>query len=246
MEASKGAEGQGPPSPEAAAAAAAANGQNMQFAGYVLISLLSFAVGFAIYQIILLGVRHVRALACMNNEKQAYFKPPVQWFAAIKAHLIYAALFRTRHHRELWLFKGRPLGVLPTRFQSLFIFAVVGMNVALCAVGIDWSQAGSPTVLISLRNRFGTMAVVNMIPLVVMAGRNNPFILALNLSYDTFNLVHRWFGRIVAAEAVAHMVCFSIKDVDFSGGWSSLAAAFRSGSTPTTGLIVSHPLHRGV
>ena len=93
-------------------------------------------------------------------------------------------------------------------------------------------------MLTHLRNRTGTMAVVNMIPLVVMAGRNNPLIPSLNLSYDTFNLIHRWFGRIVAAEAVCHAISFFVKDVKFAGGWSGLAKALQSGSAPTTGLIV--------
>ncbi len=55
-----------------------------------------------------------------------------------------------------------------------------------------------------LGNRAGTLAVVNLIPLVLLAGRNNPLISLLNISYDSFNLMHRWFGHIVVALAITH------------------------------------------
>ena len=113
------------------------------------------------------------------------------------------------------------------------------MNVAFCTIGIEWSQAGSSQMLNDLRNRTGTIAVANMLPLVLLAGRNNPLIIPLGLSYDTFNMIHRWFGRIIAAEAVAHAVSFFLNKVNNGGGWNALAKALASGSTPTTGLIVS-------
>lgn len=41
-----------------------------------------------------------------------------------------------------------------------------------------------------------------------MSARNNPLIGILGVSFDTFNLLHRWFGRIVVVEAVAHTMAF--------------------------------------
>lgn len=32
----------------------------------------------------------------------------------------------------------------------------------------------------------------------------------LGISFDTFNLIHRWFGRIVMLEAVAHVLSYII------------------------------------
>ena len=52
------------------------------------------------------------------------------------------------------------------------------------------------------------MAVMNMIPLFLLAGRNNPVIKLTGISFDTMNLVHRWFGRIVILEALAHTICW--------------------------------------
>ena len=53
------------------------------------------------------------------------------------------------------------------------------------------------------------------IPLFLLAGRNNPLIPLLGISFDTYNLMHRWFGRIVILEAVAHTIAHLAK-----GGWA--------------------------
>lgn len=39
-----------------------------------------------------------------------------------------------------------------------------------------------------------------------MAGRNNPLITLLGISFDQFNLLHRWFGRIAVLEALVHTI----------------------------------------
>lgn len=105
------------------------------------------------------------------------------------------------------------IGNLPTRVQAIFLLGVVAMNVSYCVHGIPW-HGQREELLGHLRNRTGVLAVVNMMPLVLMAGRNNPLIIALNLSFDTFNLVHRFFGRIVAIQAVVHSISHIAKVVD--------------------------------
>jgi hypothetical protein len=50
----------------------------------------------------------------------------------------------------------------------------------------------------------GTIAVVNLIPLIVLSGRYNPLSRLLSINFDNFNVIHRWLGRIVMLEAVAH------------------------------------------
>ena len=60
------------------------------------------------------------------------------------------------------------------------------------------------------------MAVINMIPLFLLAGRNNPIIKLTGISFDTMNLIHRWFGRIVILEAIAHTVCWIANKVHTS------------------------------
>ena len=72
-----------------------------------------------------------------------------------------------------------------------------------------------------------------------MATRNNPLIAWCNMSFDTFNLLHRWFGRIVVLQALAHTGAFFAQVVQ-PAGWSALA---KSLSTPGTmvmwGLIAT-------
>ena len=175
---------------------------NLLFSYYVLIVLSAIVVSFFIYRIANDSVRHLRTLTCLNNDTQRYFRTPNGIFGFIKQHLFYAPLFRKRHSRPV---RAGPvdLGTLPTRLQGLLIIGIVAMNVVLCVYGIGW-HGPIMTKLKHFRNRAGTLAVVNLIPLVTMAGRNNPLIWLLNIPYDTFNLMHRWFGRIVVSLAITH------------------------------------------
>ncbi|SLM39844.1 ferric-chelate reductase [Lasallia pustulata] len=218
-----------------AAEAKAMNTDNELFANYILISLAAVVGGIAIYRTILYAVRYVRTLTCLNNDTQRYFQLPNPTFASIKEHFLYAPLFRTRHLREIRLSSALSMYILPTRFQSVFLAGVVGMNVALCCIGIEWH--GPQTLLLGhLRNRTGTLAVVNMIPLVVMGGRNNPLIALLNISYDSFNLVHRWFGRMVIFQVIAHTVAWTVKEVQTSG-WTGVHKALMGSQLIYTGFI---------
>ena len=191
---------------------AAAAFDNELFAHYLLILLAGIAIALGVYRVVIHSVQYIRTLTCLNNDTQRYFRAPNHAFGNIKQHLLYAPLLRKRHNRELRI-SALNLGVLPTRFQSLFLTAVVLMNVIFCVYKIEWH--GQQSALLShLRNRTGTLAVVNMIPLVIMAGRNNPLILLLNVSFGNFNFIHRWFGRIVVVEAVVHVLAFTISMVN--------------------------------
>ncbi|KAL8714179.1 MAG: hypothetical protein Q9220_001908 [cf. Caloplaca sp. 1 TL-2023] len=198
-------------SPEQIAAAAI---DNVRFARYTLTVLAAIVVVLFIFRVVIHTVRYIRTLTCLNNDTQRYFKMPSPAFGAIKQHILYAPLFRRRHNREIHLGWFR-LGYVPTRVQSLFLMAVVLMNVTLSVSGIEWSGTRA-AALSHLRNRTGTLSVVNMIPLVILAGRNNPLISILNISFDNFNLVHRWFGRIVVLQALAHTIAQVLITVDES------------------------------
>lgn len=197
---------------ETPAQLAAAAFDNSLFSKYILILLAGLVVALAIYRIFVHSVRYIRTLTCLNNDTQQYFKDPNEIYAIFKQNLLYAPLFRKRHGREIRIGPIN-LGILPTRFQSLALAGIITMNVVFCTYGIEW-QGKRSAVLEHLRNRTGTLSVVNMIPLVVLAGRNNPLIWLLGIPFDVFNLVHRWFGRIVMAQAVIHSLAFSIKVVD--------------------------------
>ena len=208
---------------------------NMRFARNLLLILASMVALMTIYRLTIYCVRYIRTLTCLNNEKQLYFTTPTFPFATIKEHLFYAPLFKFRHNQEMQIMRGWSIGILPTRFQSLVLAAIIGMNIALCCIGIEWN--GTSTAMLNhLRNRTGTLAVVNMIPIVILASRNNPLIKALNVPFDTFNLLHRWFGRIVTVEAIVHTLAWTINKVN-TAGWSGVRKALPA-QMMTTGLIV--------
>ncbi len=197
---------------ETPAERAAATVDNTRFARYTLTVLAGIIVLLAIFRVVIHSVRYIRTLTCLNNDTQRYFRTPNLAYGAVKQHLLYAPLFRRRHLRELH-FGWFHMGYVPSRFQSLFLTAVIIMNVTLSVAGIEWNGTRA-AALSHLRNRTGTLSVINMIPLVVLAGRNNPLISLLSISFDNFNLVHRWFGRIVVLQALAHSVAEVINVVE--------------------------------
>lgn len=74
-----------------------------------------------------------------------------------------------------------------------------------------------------------------------MAGRNNILIKWIGLSFDTFNLLHRWFGRIVVLEAVAHTVAWIAATLS-TGGWAAVRKSITGDGMIMYGFIVSVPV----
>lgn len=56
-------------------------------------------------------------------------------------------------------------------------------------------------------DRAGVIATVQMIPLILMSGRNNPVCLFTGASYNTAMLYHRWFARFVMTQTLVHGMC---------------------------------------
>jgi hypothetical protein len=74
--------------------------------------------------------------------------------------------------------------------------------------------------------------------LFIMSARNNPLINWLNLSFDTFNLLHRWFGRIVVLESLAHAIAWGVSQVT-SAGWAGVQKSITTDPMVMFGFIVS-------
>lgn len=190
---------------------------------------------FIVYQVVFHFIRYVRTVACLGNETQRYFAAPSIMFGRFKKYFLDAPLFRTRHHREFKLSTAINVGTLPSRLQMAFLVGYFGTNVAFCVISINWNGTYKE-VSSEFRNRTGVLAVVNMLPLFLLAGRNNPFITFCGISFDTFNLIHRWFGRIVVLEAIAHSIAFIAGKVH-STGWSSLAVTIKHSDMILWGVI---------
>lgn len=195
---------------------AEAEAVNDLFHNFIFIICGSLALIAFGWRVLIVSVRYVRLLACLGSDKQRFFSTPYQKYALLKKHILYAPIFRKRHNREFQMSTAINMGILPTRCQVLFLLAYIGTNVAFCVTRIHWDQRYS-IVAIEIRHRSGILAVVNMIPLFLMATRNNPFISWLDISFDTFNLLHRWFGRIVVLETLLHTVAWIVSTARIDG-----------------------------
>ncbi|KJZ72552.1 hypothetical protein HIM_08076 [Hirsutella minnesotensis 3608] len=169
-----------------------------------------------ILEILWAKLRQVSAMS-QPRDKQGYWKiSQWNWMPSLKKHLTYAPLFSKRHNREFRLSSAVNVGTLPSRLHSLLLLVFVGTNIAYMFI-LNWSVENKYAICAELRGRSGTLAVVNMIPLIIFAGRNNPLISMLKISFDTYNLLHRWMGRIVVAEVVLHTVAWAIPAVSDKG-----------------------------
>jgi len=210
---------------------------NQELPKNYLYSLTALAAVVFLYRTSLRINSHIRNLASLDGSVGAprYFaetRPTVNW---LKAHLLYAPLFRQRRAREIKLGQIFNLGTLPTRLQALFIASCLAVNVFACVWNIPWSSP-ELQVLPILGSRTGTLAVANLVPIVVMATVKNPLINTLEISYDSFNLMHRWLGRISILQGITHTLCEIISTV-MEGGWAELFESFRNSAFIYTGLI---------
>lgn len=151
------------------------------------------------------AVAQLRHLFNMNTDpvQQAYWArngtPIWPW---LKKNLIYAPLRHKRHNRNIQVARLN-MGTIPSRFHTTLLVLYIVSNVVYCLF-LNYKSCNKSALLAELRGRTGHLAFVNMMPLMVFAGRNNAFIPLLRVSFDTFNIFHRWIGRLVAAEAIAH------------------------------------------
>ena len=223
-------------SPAAAAETNLQNGLLQIYGMDLLIALVSLLVALAVYRVVLSVSHHIRMLACLTNSTQRYFALPHETWSKIKKDIIYAPMFRARHNREFRLSSAINMGTLPTRFQFFLMMGILAMNVTFCVYRIPFMNPSETSVLRYLRNRTGTIAVTNLIPLVVMADRNNGLIKLLNISFDSFNMFHRFFGRLVIFEAIAHTLCWVIADVN-EDGWGAIGKAISHSRMIMTGFV---------
>ncbi|KPI44511.1 Ferric/cupric transmembrane component 2 [Cyphellophora attinorum] len=75
-----------------------------------------------------------------------------------------------------------------------------------------------------------------------MATIKNPLIELLDISYDTFNMMHRWLGRLSILQAVAHTLCWTIAKVQ-QKGWEGVNQSLHgqliySGLAATLGFVI--------
>ena len=168
-------------------------------------------------------MRHVSMMGSARQDKQLYWQHDQgRFWPNFKKYFLYAPFWKKRHNREIKLSSAINFGTLPSRFHgSLLIFYVLSNIVYCCA--LNYRDNNGLQLAAEIRGRTGTLATVNMIPLIILASRNNPLIKLLRVSFDTYNLLHRWIGRIVVLEAVAHTMAWGANQVMVHHGkWNSI------------------------
>lgn len=223
--------------PEMIAAAKEASDDNEMLSDYLYIICGAVSVAVILWKVLEIANKWTRTVVCINNDHQRYFALPRPKLAALKKHLLYAPVLRKRHNREIQMSTAINVGTLPTRFQLLFLIAYFATNIAFCVVDINFSDEWESVTRL-VRNRTGVLSVINMIPLFLLAGRNNPLIPLLGISFDTYNLIHRWFGRIVILEAVAHTLAHFAKA---GSEWQASFQGMLQSGFLLWGFIVSRP-----
>lgn len=190
-------------------------------------------------QLLWAQLRQVSAMT-VPKDKQNYWKySQWSWMPFLKKQIIYAPLFRKRHNRDIRITSAISCGTLPSRLHTIVLFVYLGSNV-IYMFFLNWANENMYAFCAELRGRSGTLAMVNMVPLIILAGRNNPLIPLLQISFDTYNLLHRWMGKIVVIETVIHAIAWAIPasaDLTFSG---MLSEAFNGAfyASGTIGTIV--------
>ncbi|QIW95807.1 hypothetical protein AMS68_001325 [Peltaster fructicola] len=183
--------------------------ENQRVQRYMIWSWLAVVVVVLIFRWSRTIAREIRTIVNMGSEnsndgRQRYYSIPNSAWAFFKRHFILAPLFSKRHNREFKLSAAITVSTLPARLDVLFLLALVAANASYCAITINWQD--KTTFYTDAVHRTGVVIATNICALFLLAGRNNPLIYFLGISFDTYNLIHRWLGRIVVLEAIAHVV----------------------------------------
>lgn len=154
-----------------AAAATAGEGQadgwtpameNDALSGYLLIICGALSVILILWRSTTSLVRYVRHVSSLTNDTQKYFAQQSGKMSWFKKNIMYSPMLSKRRNREFQLSSAINMGTLPTRLQFVFLFAYLATNVAFCVIDISFSGNFS-SAMSQLRNRSGTLAVVNMV-----------------------------------------------------------------------------------
>ncbi|KAJ5372360.1 Riboflavin synthase-like beta-barrel [Penicillium concentricum] len=150
-------------------------------------------------------IRHRRrSKAARQGTDQTQLSRTNRFNAALKKHLLYAPIWGNRHSREFRVFRLH-MGSLPLRLEVICLLIYLSLNIIFIIVTVDWWVSDYTEKMFQLKFSAGHLAVMNTPGLVLGAGRNNPLVQLLGISFDTFNFMHRWVGRVITANAVIHM-----------------------------------------
>jgi predicted ferric reductase len=163
-------------------------------------------LGLRIWQLLTAHQRKIFCLTASKSQQNYWSYDRNAWWPWLKKHVIYAPLGKVRHNREWQLSKAHNYGTTPGRLHTAILLIYIISNLVFCLY-LEYDHE-IPKILAELRGRSGLLATWNMMALLLLAARNNPLIWALEISFDTFNLFHRWLGRLIIIEALAHVLAW--------------------------------------
>ena len=172
-----------------------------------MVAIAGIVLGSRLWQLVNSHLRRLHAMSGNEVEQNFWTYEKSSLWPWLKRHLIYAPLGRKRHNQEIQLSAAINYGTLPGRIHTAILVCLVSSNVIYISL-LDYRNGDAAAVVAELRGRCGVLATANMIPLVLLAGRNNPLISLLKVSFDTYNLFHRWIGRIVIIEVFIHVLAW--------------------------------------
>ncbi|KAF2247273.1 hypothetical protein BU26DRAFT_345199 [Trematosphaeria pertusa] len=201
---------------------------------YLLLACGIFLLGLRIWG---MWWRHTRHLSVMGNpKKQAYWaQNRTRWWPWLNRHLLVAPLHKKKHNAQFQISAAIDNGTLPGRWHCIMLVMYGALNLAWC-LALPYRDAESKAIVAALRGRSGTLAALNLIPTVLFALRNNPLIPLLQVSYDDFNLFHRWGARITIIESVIHTAAWLHNTLQ-GNGWQAVADALRDEESYTWGMV---------
>lgn len=187
-------------------------------------------------------LRHISAMSLPATGQNYWRGAQWKYMPWIKKQMTYAPIWSKRHNREFRISSALSMGTLPTRLQAFTLTAYIASNLVYMFI-LDYNQVIHWATWAEMRGRSGTLCAANMVPLIILASRNNPLIGMLHISFDTYNLMHRWMGRVVVAEGVIHTVAWLVVQVN-DGGWPRVnyrilhESFIASGTVGTVAMVV--------
>ena len=178
------------------------------------VSLVALCVLTFIYRVTRMVNSHLRHVSVLGSQNQTLWsRNQSSWWPFIQRHLAYAPFWKNRHNREIQLSSAVNVGTIPSRFHTILLTLYLLSNVAYCLI-LDYSHEDGAAIIAELRGRSGVLATVNLVPTILFALRNNPLIPLLQVSYDTFNLLHRWTARVTIAQALVHTIAWLVNTMN--------------------------------
>ncbi|KAK9429783.1 ferric reductase NAD binding domain-containing protein [Lipomyces doorenjongii] len=134
---------------------------------------------------------------------------PLSVVSKFRAHVSLPATWGGKHIEPQRL-GNIPVNVIPTRWQSIVVFFFIALNIIFLFVDM-WTVPNNTIyytdAIMRARNigdRAALLGVALFPILFLFGGRNNVLMFFTGWSFETFNVFHRWIGRVMFINFAVH------------------------------------------